>query len=263
MLTFPNQPIELWTEITQLTSTLRLSEGNISNDQEFYVKMFQYITYEVQHKILLLTANHSDNNLEHCRLILLLLKRFPQAISTHAPRLLETIIQGVATQPDQFREMLVLEALPLIFFKAPELPNHLIHSILAISFEYYMKEMLRNEDDTENIFHECWRKIFDVLEVCGKIIKWEPFIPYKKTISKEVYWQKIIKIVSSVPARPSENKQILFCATIVFLLSLQEYLMHTKIKMKDTKIDLILVEGLKGNNHISCFHYYAFIIKQF
>jgi len=84
LITFQTQPPELWNEISQLTEALRIPEGSTTPDQDFYVKIFQYISYEVQHKILLLTANQSGNNLEHCRLILLLLKRFPQAIATHA-----------------------------------------------------------------------------------------------------------------------------------------------------------------------------------
>lgn len=87
ILTFQNQnqqPIELWNEISELTGALRTPEDKITPNQEFYVKMFQHVSYDVQHKILLLTANHSDNNMDHCRLLLLLLKRFPQAIVTHS-----------------------------------------------------------------------------------------------------------------------------------------------------------------------------------
>lgn len=86
-MTFQNAhqtPASLLNEISLMTSALRVPEGTTTPEQEFYVKMFQYISYEVQHKILLLTAAHSNNNLDHCRLILLLLNRFPQAISTHA-----------------------------------------------------------------------------------------------------------------------------------------------------------------------------------
>ncbi len=86
VLTFQNQPPELWKEVTQLTSALRILEGATTTEQDFYVKMFQHISYEVQHKILLLTVNHSDNNLEHCKLMILLLKRFPQTIQTHSVR---------------------------------------------------------------------------------------------------------------------------------------------------------------------------------
>lgn len=86
VLTFKTPlPADIWNEILNLTSALRIPDGGTTaNEQEFFVKMFQHISYEVQHKILLLTANHSDNNMEHCKLILLLLRRFPQAIQTHS-----------------------------------------------------------------------------------------------------------------------------------------------------------------------------------
>ncbi|XP_001647882.2 integrator complex subunit 10 [Aedes aegypti] len=246
IMTFQNAhqtPASLLNEISLMTSALRVPEGTTTPEQEFYVKMFQYISYEVQHKILLLTAAHSNNNLDHCRLILLLLKRFPQAISTHAPRLLETLVQNI-TIPS-FKDMLVQEAIPLVYNRPPELPSKLVHQIMAVCFEYYLNQMLTETEDKARTIMDCWRKIFEILEFCGTILKWEPFVPYKKGWSKDIYWQKIIQIVQSAPPRPSENKQILFCATIVFVLSLQEYINFSRLKGKDSEVEVILVEGLK------------------
>ncbi|XP_055545710.1 integrator complex subunit 10 [Wyeomyia smithii] len=246
IMTFQNAhqtPASLLNEISLMTAALRVPEGTTTPEQEFYVKMFQYISYEVQHKILLLTAAHSNNNLDHCRLILLLLKRFPQAISTHAPRLVDTLVQNIAIP--SFKEMLVQEAIPLIFNRPPDLPNKLVHQIMAICFEYYLNQMLVDSEDKSRLVSECWRKIFETMEFCGKILKWEPFVPYKKGWSKDIYWQKIIQIVQSAPPRPSENKQILFCATIVFVLSLQEYINFSHLKSKDGEIEVVLVDGLK------------------
>lgn len=62
---------------------------------------------------------------------------------------------------------------------------------------------------------------------------------------KDIYWQRLLQIVSSAPPRPSENKQILFCATIIFVLSLQDYITSTKYKSSNTEVDLIMVEGFK------------------
>lgn len=42
---------------------------------------------EVQHELLLVTAEHSEETMEHCRLMLLLLGKFPKAISQHGVRL--------------------------------------------------------------------------------------------------------------------------------------------------------------------------------
>lgn len=82
VLTFQSQPAELWNEVNQLTSALRIPEGQTTVEQEFYVKMFQHISYDVQMKILI--NLNSDNNLNHCKFILLLLKRFPHAIQAHS-----------------------------------------------------------------------------------------------------------------------------------------------------------------------------------
>lgn len=158
---------------------------------------------------------------------------------------MDTLTQGVLTSPNQFREMLVLEAIPLIQGKVLDLSSHTVNRIMAISLEYYMNQMFQVGNDTETIVQENWIKIFEILDMCGKHLKWELFLPFNKNWSKDVYWQKIIQIVSSAPPRPSENKQILFCATIIFVLSLQDYISSTRIKTSDYEVDFILVEGFK------------------
>lgn len=70
--------------MNELTNALRAAENEITAQQEFYVKMFQHVSYEVQHKILMLTVNNSENSLNQCKLLLLVLKRFPQAAVTHS-----------------------------------------------------------------------------------------------------------------------------------------------------------------------------------
>lgn len=38
---------------------------------------------DLQHRLLLVTADHCEDTMEHCRLLLLLLKKFPQSIVSH------------------------------------------------------------------------------------------------------------------------------------------------------------------------------------
>uniref|UniRef100_A0A1L8DDG4 Integrator complex subunit 10 n=2 Tax=Nyssomyia neivai TaxID=330878 RepID=A0A1L8DDG4_9DIPT len=245
VVTFQNQSVwnDLSVEISNLTAALRrVPESGMSGEQDFYFKMFQHISSEVQHKILLLTANHSESNLDHCRMILLLLKRFPQAISTHIPRLLETLVQGVPTNP-QYRTMLINETLPLVLARPVDLSSDLVHRILTICLEHYVGQLLKEDDEKEKF--ECWRKIFDVVETLGGVLNWEPYLPYNRTWSKEVYWQKLIKIVSTVPPKPSENKQILFLGSILFVFALQEYIENISHKVQDTEVSYILVEGFR------------------
>lgn len=90
ILTFQNQPL-LWAEVSKLTTALRLTSG-LTEDDEFYLKMFQHISYEAQ--MLVLT---SEDSLDHCRLILLLMKRAPQTIPQHARFLLEKCFTNVCS----------------------------------------------------------------------------------------------------------------------------------------------------------------------
>lgn len=45
--------------------------------------------------------------------------------------------------PMQFKEILVLEALPLISQRPPELSNQLVNRMMAITFEYFINEMFK------------------------------------------------------------------------------------------------------------------------
>lgn len=246
-MTFQNQPVELWQEISKLTAALRQPEsGGIAKEQEFYLKMFQHISYEVQHKILLLTATHVENSLDHCRLILLLLKRFPQAISTHGPRLLENLVQGVSGNR-QYREMLVNEALPMVLQKPPELSSHLLNRVLGIAIEYHVQEIYRREED-DKFALDSWRKMFEIMEICGRLLKWEKFISFNRNIGKDVYWQKLVQIVSGT--RPSgDNKQVFYTAAMVFIYSIWDYVRNVRIKgSSDQGCAYILIESFRESN---------------
>uniref|UniRef100_A0A182SKF3 Integrator complex subunit 10 n=1 Tax=Anopheles maculatus TaxID=74869 RepID=A0A182SKF3_9DIPT len=146
-----------------------------------------------------------------------------------------------------FKEMLFNEAIPLVYNRAPELAPKLVHQLMAVCFEYYLNQMLNDTEDRARTSADCWKKIFEILDFCGKILKWEPFVLYKKSWSKDVYCQKIIHIYNLDPFRSTESKQILFCATIVFVLALQDYIGYSKLRSKDgiTETEVILVEALK------------------
>lgn len=168
--------------------------------------------------------------------------------------------------------MLINDVIPLIYNKPPDLPSSTVTRIMAISFEYYVKQMFvvppSNNNDTTggtnaaipinpisndeklNVIFDAWKNIFNILEMCGRILKWETFLTYNKNWSKDIYWQKLIHIVSAIPPRPSENKQILFYATILFVMSLQEYVTNVKHIIDDIEIKYILIEAFKEDGGI-------------
>lgn len=58
------------------------------------------------------------------------------------PRLLEMITEGMNVNPHKYQEMLVEEALPLIYHKTPELPSHLVCRLFTISLQYYSRQLI-------------------------------------------------------------------------------------------------------------------------
>lgn len=225
MLTFQTQPL-LWTEITKLTEALRMTAGSgMTEEQEFYLKMFQHISYEVQHKILLLTANHMENSLDHCRLILLLMKRFPQAIPQHARCLLETLIAGIGTPNGHlYREMLINDALPLIRQKH-DLPSNFLNLIVELSIEHYVVLLYRRMTD-EKFVLDCWRKIFETLDHCAGLMKWEKFVTFNPSFGKDIYLTRLLQInaSTSTTAPAVDNKQVFYTSFVLFAYCLQEYM---------------------------------------
>ncbi|XP_017484051.1 PREDICTED: uncharacterized protein LOC108372795 [Rhagoletis zephyria] len=238
VLSFQTQNVELWNEVNELTNALRAPENEITPSQEFYVKMFQHVSYDVQHKILLLTVNNTENSIHQCKLLLLILKRFPQAAITHSPRLLEMIADGMKQNPQKYQEMLVEEALPLIYHKTPELPPLLVCRLFTISLEYYIRQII--DDTTKCDNNEIWKKIFQVLMLCGKILRWETYLPFNKTWGQNVYWDKLIEIVSISPAG---STQVLFYATTLFIYSLHCYIKNCYTRAEEADINHVLVEG--------------------
>lgn len=81
ILTFQSQPPELWREISALTAALRAPDGNVSSEEAFYIELFQHISYDVQNRIL--TLLNTDNSLDYCQFVLLLMKKFPQTTHVH------------------------------------------------------------------------------------------------------------------------------------------------------------------------------------
>ena len=88
------------------------------------------------------------------------------------------IADGMKQNPQKYQEMLIEEALPLIYHKPPELPSSLVCRLFTISLEYYIRQII--EDDKCDV-NETWRNVFNVLLMCGKLLRWETFLPFNKS----------------------------------------------------------------------------------
>ncbi|KAH8350013.1 hypothetical protein KR084_011475 [Drosophila pseudotakahashii] len=231
---FPNQHTELWQEINALTNALR-NESENTPEHEFYVKMYKHLTPEVQHNIFMHTINHSADNLERVYIYILMFNKFPKSALTQAPRLLEMLAEGMKTDPDLYQRILVEEVLPMIQNKPPELSPNLACRLYTSSLEFYLRQIM-DESDTA----DAWKNIFKVLMICGQMMGWEPFLPFSKHVNQNVYWEKLVDILSGSPAGSS---QVLFYATTLFIYSLHGYIRNCKLRIEDADVSHVLVEG--------------------
>ncbi|XP_019767898.1 integrator complex subunit 10 [Dendroctonus ponderosae] len=252
------QTPDLWKEIEKVTAALRCE--TVSEDPEtlFLCGMFKHISSDVQHKLLLFTADHCGDTMEHCRLLLLLLQRFPTAISSYGPRLVDTLLyaekHGVDTQYpiNSYRKLLVCELLPLLANQEIklDLASKLLLKLLSKSLEYYLcilgKASATSQDSDGNM-ETIWFKLFCVIAFVGRQLSWEPHLTnFVTNWSKESYWQKILS-AWQMKAKVSvhDDKQLLFCLSIFFLRCLQEYNMSLVPEQPpgQTATSYLLVEG--------------------
>ncbi|KAH8315873.1 hypothetical protein KR067_013153 [Drosophila pandora] len=232
---FPNHHTELWQEINSLTNALR-NDTESSPEQEFYVKMYKHLTPEVQHNVFMHTINNCGDNLEQCiSIYILMFNKFPKSAATQAPRLLEMVVEGMKTEPDLYQRVLVEEVLPLIQNKPPELPPPIACRLYTSSLEYYLRQIMDESDSSDS-----WKNVFRVLMICGQMMGWEPFLPFNKNINLNVYWERLVDILSG---SPSGSTHVLFYATTLFIYSLHGYIRNCKIRIEDADVSHVLVEG--------------------
>lgn len=55
-------------------------------------------------------------------------------------------------------------------------------------------------------------------------------------------------MASTAAQRPTDNKQIFFCATTLLIFSLQEYFLNIRQKIDGSEVEFILVEGFRGTH---------------
>ncbi|CAH1174144.1 unnamed protein product [Phaedon cochleariae] len=236
LITSFQQSPDLWKEIEKVTAALRAESDSQDVEKQFLCEMFRHISSEVQHKLLLFTADHCEDTMEHCRLLLLLLQRFPTAISSNVLRLVDTLMSAEKHSIDghfpvnPYRKLLVCDLLPLLANEPTklELSSKMLHKLLQKAIEFYLCYLGLNTStiqDSDTKIEDPWGKLFGVLEFIGKQLNWEPYLTnFTTNWSKESYWQKIITFCQSKSkGYPLEDKQLLFCLSVFFVHCLFEY----------------------------------------
>ncbi|XP_049820530.1 integrator complex subunit 10 isoform X2 [Aethina tumida] len=227
------QQAELLKEIEKVTVALRAESDSNDQEKQFLCEMFRHISSDVQHKLLLCTADNCEDTMEHCRLLLLLLQRFPTAIASNGPRLVETLISAEKHSEDghipinSYRKLLVAELLPLLAHdnNKVELSPKLLYKLLNKSIEFYIcyLGLSASGQEAELKMDDPWKKLFHILEFIGKQLNWDPFLTnFKNNWSKEGYWQILMNYYQSKQSN-SDDRQLIFCLCVFFMHCLYEY----------------------------------------
>lgn len=200
-------PPDLWPELDAIMESLK------NSDTSFLCQMFEYIPADIQHQVLLATANHTDNLMEHCRLLLLLLKKFPQSVPSHGGRLVETLLSAEKhSSGNRYARLLVVDTLPLLGM--PQSPR-LLQRLLVKAIDFYNTYV---HEGVENDIPDPWQRLYAILELLGKQLGWDPYlINYTNSLNKEMYFQKLLTLRNIEDCR-----ELLYCGTIFLLRSLHE-----------------------------------------
>ncbi|XP_012214591.1 integrator complex subunit 10 isoform X2 [Linepithema humile] len=217
---------DIWKEIEMVTACLRLEQCD--SEAEFLCQMFQQIPQDLQHRLLVMTADHSEDTMEHCKLLLLLLQRFPQTIATHGPRLVETLLTAEKhSHPGRavngFRRLLACDALPLLGAAPVELNPRLSLRLLCKAVEFYIAYILQPQDAQ---IHNPWDRLFQIVELIGKKLGWELSSLFSMPWDREIYSDRLQQYTIAHSAGLCDEiivRQLLMCTIVVLLRILNEH----------------------------------------
>lgn len=195
---------DLIPEISAIADALK------SNETSFLSQMFDKICPDIQLTLLKTSVENSDDTMEHCRLLVLLLKKFPQL---GVDSLVKTLINADKFFHDnRYARLLVVETLPLL--SSLESPR-LLQRLLVKAIDFYNSYVY---DEAEHDITDPWQRLYGVLDLLGRQLGWDSyFVNYNNTFNKETYLQKLTTLRNC-----DDCRQLLYCGTTFLLRSLYE-----------------------------------------
>lgn len=193
-----------------LPEILAIANALKSNETSFLSQMFDNIIPDIQLTILKTSVENSDDTMEHCRLLVLLLKKFPQL---GVDSLVKTLINAEKFFHDnRYARLLVVETLPLL--SSLESPR-LLQRLLVKAIDFYNTYVY---EETEHDIPDPWQRLYGVLDLLGRQLGWDSFfVNYSNSLNKESYFQKLMTLRNCEDCR-----LLLYCGTTFFLRSLYE-----------------------------------------
>jgi len=226
---FPTEQ-RIVTEIAAVMDVLNKANDDNGDDREaeskFYADMFEHIGEAVQKKMILQAAENAKDPLEHCRLMLILLRRFPDRIPQHGERLIESIntaerheLEQVSLTPlNMFRRMLVVDVLPTVL-KADGIklnPKLVLRNLLKTQefvVAYVNRRSNTNNTSGIEVRGDPWQLLYSVLLGVGRALGWPESPPPSPVPGVEEFLASMGALCRAGPPPDSPQGQQLFHST--------------------------------------------------
>ena len=175
---FPKQT-KLLEEIHMLMKVLRKKNPEsecAEGDDKFYLDTFDHISGDHQKKMIRFAADKASDPLEHCKLMLVLLRKFSDEISVLGEKLIETIntaetreVGQVGDPLNQFRTVLCTEILPTVLSDPrAKLDTKLVLANLYRVQEHVMATALRPGPGA------AWPLLYNTVICVSRLLSWLP-----------------------------------------------------------------------------------------
>ncbi|XP_077524982.1 integrator complex subunit 10 [Amblyomma americanum] len=227
---FPSEH-RLWDEVYKIANALRAD--TLDAEATFLRDMFNHLPTASQHDILLSIAEHCMDTAEHCRLMLLLLRKFPEKVVEHGVKLIDTLQMAekhshCPTPLNHFRKLLVCDVAPLVLKLGVELPVKQTYRLIHKCIEFYTMFIYAPNRNKLDLFTKSslegggagsstdggaggaseaglWRQLCSFVACAGRRLRWElsELLQEPLSLLQEAHWQRIRALLLARPAPPA------------------------------------------------------------
>lgn len=253
---FPQEPV-LWNEVHGFSEALQVDS---SVEQTYFLRdLFAALPTTLQCHLLLRIADGSKDVLEQCRLMLLVLQRYPERIPEEGIKLIDTLLttekhMHTASPVNPYRKYLVCDVLPLVlsvplpevqykqlvrwmqksieFFimyitqpgsgDSPAVLSPDVMSPTSKKFAGFRRMSIPGLSEKESTICQPWEKLFHIVKLTAGHLGWSAGDLFMHS-SRESQWQAIYGVHQSAADPSTVQKQIVHLTTLLFLHCLYHY----------------------------------------
>lgn len=269
---FPN-------EITLIKELRRIADSLCSDTNEFLKKIFEQLSEDIKYDVMLSVTRSAQSIEEHCELMLLFLKRMPNArFMQHGSNIVETLLSaedqpGILVPLNRFRKMLICDALPLILRTSQfDYKFKIIFQLLQKAVEFYVCYMFTPSTPQDLAVRkdvavlsdgnpdEGWKPLLKLFETVALRYRWnypEMFVSNFSELSLQQLLSllkrknKLLASITNEKHRREETsgfEEAYFCLVITFFYYLYHFsrLIHPKIftNVVTGPYNYVLMEGI-------------------